>query len=65
MIFARVQIISIFLALFCCLRLRAAQTFRIATYNVENYLDQDSGTRHAKSEAAKVLKSPPLDLHPF
>ena len=33
--------------------LPAAETFRIATYNVENYLDQPSGSRPAKSEQAK------------
>lgn len=33
--------------------LPAAETFRIATYNVENYLDQASGSRPAKSEPAK------------
>jgi len=32
----------------------AAAVFRVATYNVENYLDQASGTRPAKSEAAKA-----------
>jgi endonuclease/exonuclease/phosphatase family metal-dependent hydrolase len=32
-----------------------AETFRVATYNVENYLDQPTETRHyAKSEAAKA-----------
>jgi endonuclease/exonuclease/phosphatase family metal-dependent hydrolase len=31
-----------------------AETFRVATYNVENYLDQPSGTRFAKSDAAKA-----------
>ena len=28
----------------------AADTFRVATYNVENYLDAPSGTRRAKPE---------------
>ncbi len=35
-------------------RLWAAQTFRIATYNVENYLDVASGTRPVKSEPARA-----------
>lgn len=34
--------------------LSAADTFRVATYNVENYLLQPSGTRPAKPEAAKA-----------
>jgi endonuclease/exonuclease/phosphatase family metal-dependent hydrolase len=32
----------------------AAQTFRVATYNVENYLDQATTTRSAKSAEAKA-----------
>jgi endonuclease/exonuclease/phosphatase family metal-dependent hydrolase len=32
----------------------AAETFRIATYNVENYLLEPSGTRPAKSAAARA-----------
>jgi endonuclease/exonuclease/phosphatase family metal-dependent hydrolase len=37
----------------------AAEVFRVATYNVENYLDQRSGTRPAKSAEgrAKVCES--------
>ena len=34
--------------------LGVADTIRVATYNVENYLDQAAGTRYAKSAAAKV-----------
>jgi endonuclease/exonuclease/phosphatase family metal-dependent hydrolase len=33
---------------------RSAETFRVATYNVQNYLDSPSGTRPAKAEAAKA-----------
>ena len=33
--------------------LRAADTFSVATYNLENYLDESAGPRHPKSEAAK------------
>lgn len=36
------------------MQLHAAETFRVATYNVENYLEQPSGSRPAKSEAAKA-----------
>ena len=33
----------------------AAETFRIATYNLENYLDQPTATRHSiKSDAARA-----------
>ena len=32
----------------------APQIFRAATFNVENYLDASSGTRHAKSPAAQA-----------
>jgi endonuclease/exonuclease/phosphatase family metal-dependent hydrolase len=35
-------------------QIHAAETLRIATYNVENYLDHPSGTRPAKSAAAKA-----------
>ena len=41
----------------CCLTLAArAETniFRLATFNVENYLDSPSGARHAKSPAAEA-----------
>src|SRR5438552_1741831 len=31
-----------------------AETFRVATYNVENYLDEATTTRHAKSAEAKA-----------
>ncbi len=32
-----------------------AETFRVATYNVENYLDQTTESRHfVKSDAAKA-----------
>src|SRR5437762_6103419 len=31
-----------------------SETFRVATWNVENYLDQATQTRHAKSEEAKA-----------
>ena len=33
--------------------LRAADTFSVATYNLENYLDDSAGPRHPKTEAAK------------
>ncbi|MEW6303565.1 MAG: endonuclease/exonuclease/phosphatase family protein [Verrucomicrobiota bacterium] len=41
-------------ALLLAFGLRAAETFTVATYNVENYLDKAIGTRTAKTEAAKA-----------
>lgn len=35
-------------------QLGGAETFRVATYNVENYLDESSGSRHVKSPEAKA-----------
>lgn len=32
----------------------SAQTFRVATYNLQNYLDAPAGTRPAKSDASKA-----------
>jgi len=53
MVFRRAAIITTLL--FCPgLRLVAADTFRVATYNVENYLDAPGGTRPAKSGEAKA-----------
>jgi len=46
--------LSATLLLFSFRFLFAAQTFRVATYNVENYLDTPSQTRHAKSPEAKA-----------
>src|SRR5437660_12780805 len=34
--------------------LPGAGTFSVATYNLENYLDEPAGNRHAKPEAAKA-----------
>jgi endonuclease/exonuclease/phosphatase family metal-dependent hydrolase len=43
------------IALFFSLSLPAAETFRVATYNLENYLDQPTETRKfVKSDAAKA-----------
>ncbi len=48
---------SLLLRIVCSLSIalaaQAAQTFRVATYNVQNYIDAPSGTRPLKSEAAK------------
>lgn len=41
-------------AVLLSLPLTADETFRVATYNVENYLDVTTGTRKAKSAAAKA-----------
>jgi endonuclease/exonuclease/phosphatase family metal-dependent hydrolase len=42
--------------LFCLLSAARGgeQIFRVATFNIENYLDAPSGTRHAKSPAAQA-----------
>jgi len=37
----------------CCVS-RAAETFRVATYNLENYLDEAIGTRPAKTPEGKL-----------
>jgi endonuclease/exonuclease/phosphatase family metal-dependent hydrolase len=37
-----------------CAAIAAAQTFRVATYNLENYLDQPAPGRHPKSPEAKA-----------
>lgn len=44
---------SLILFAMLCAGLAGAETFRIATYNVENYLDAPTQTRHAKSAQAK------------
>src|SRR6266566_5567612 len=45
-------------AMLCVLRLAlglgGAETFRVATYNVENYIEEPTQTRHAKSAEAKA-----------
>jgi endonuclease/exonuclease/phosphatase family metal-dependent hydrolase len=40
--------------LLACAHQAAAETFRVATYNIENYLDEATTTRHAKSAEAKA-----------
>ena len=37
-----------------CAPWAVAETFRVATYNVENYLDEATETRSAKSAEAKA-----------
>jgi endonuclease/exonuclease/phosphatase family metal-dependent hydrolase len=50
----RISLILLLLGIiFPGLETSAADTFRIAEYNVENYLDQPTETRPAKSQAAK------------
>jgi endonuclease/exonuclease/phosphatase family metal-dependent hydrolase len=45
--------------------LRAAEVFRLAEYNLENYLDAPAGTRPAKSAAAKAkIRESILALRP-
>ena len=47
--------LALFAALLLGSSLFAAETFRVATYNVENYLDQPTETRHViKSAEAKA-----------
>ena len=50
------SILNWLIALFVCatVQTRAAQTFRVASYNLENYLDVEAGTRIAKSAEAKA-----------
>src|ERR1043166_5823318 len=44
----------VILAMVFSYRLFAAETFRVATYNLENYLDQHLGTRPLKTPEAKA-----------
>jgi len=44
---------AIFVFLFCA-RLAGAETFRVATYNVESYLDEATSSRYVKSAEAKA-----------
>ncbi|HXC99985.1 MAG TPA: endonuclease/exonuclease/phosphatase family protein [Verrucomicrobiae bacterium] len=54
MVFQRLRFLTAGL-LFCfTAHVQAADTFRVATYNVENYLEVSNGSRPAKSEAAKA-----------
>jgi endonuclease/exonuclease/phosphatase family metal-dependent hydrolase len=45
---------GILLVLLLCARFAGAETFRVATYNVESYLAEDAGTRSAKTDEAKA-----------
>ncbi len=42
------------ITLLLCAPFTRGETFRVATYNVENYLDEATKTRHAKSPEAKA-----------
>ncbi|PYJ02885.1 MAG: hypothetical protein DME25_14640 [Verrucomicrobia bacterium] len=46
--------LAVFSALLFAFTLAAAETFRVATYNVENYLDEATETRHAKPPEARA-----------
>jgi len=46
--------VVILLALLLCARFAGAETFRVATYNVETYLAEPTQTRSAKSAVAKA-----------
>lgn len=48
------RILAGFTAVLLVTNLSAAETFRVAAYNLENYLDQPAGTRQAKSDAARA-----------
>jgi endonuclease/exonuclease/phosphatase family metal-dependent hydrolase len=48
------HLLSLILLFAGCAHWAAAETFRIATYNIENYLDEATTTRHAKSAEAKA-----------
>jgi endonuclease/exonuclease/phosphatase family metal-dependent hydrolase len=45
---------AVLLTLLLCARFAGAETFRVATYNLESYLDQPTETRPAKLAAAKA-----------
>lgn len=45
--------LTIFALLFCVLAASAAELFRVATWNLENYLEQAAGSRPAKSAENK------------
>src|SRR4051794_17522671 len=49
----RSNFIAISMLIFCA-RLTGAETFRVATYNVESYLDEATSTRYVKSPEAKA-----------
>jgi endonuclease/exonuclease/phosphatase family metal-dependent hydrolase len=52
---AKCVVLVVLLSRFCAAESsRAAEIFRVATYNVENYLDAPAGTRHVKSAEAKA-----------
>jgi endonuclease/exonuclease/phosphatase family metal-dependent hydrolase len=44
----------LFIPLIAWTYLADAETFRVAAYNLDNYLDAPAGTRHAKSEESKA-----------
>jgi endonuclease/exonuclease/phosphatase family metal-dependent hydrolase len=56
MVFTLRRFVPALLAGLCCLlpRAEAADTFRVATYNLENYLDAPGGSRPLKSPAARA-----------
>src|ERR1039458_5570261 len=48
------SVVIVFALLFCA-RFAAAETFRVATYNVESYLAEDTKSRAAKSAEARAM----------
>src|SRR4051794_25454417 len=55
----RALFIALFWGVVIAARFAAADSFRVVTYNVENYLDEPTKTRHVKppEAKAKVLES--------
>src|SRR6187200_1417687 len=46
--------VALFLLAFCAAPVAHSETFRVATYNVENYLDEPTETRPSKSAESKA-----------
>jgi endonuclease/exonuclease/phosphatase family metal-dependent hydrolase len=59
------QVASVCIAVFFCLYVSAAETFRVASFNLENYLHEAAGTRRAKSDESKAkVRESILAMHP-
>jgi endonuclease/exonuclease/phosphatase family metal-dependent hydrolase len=46
--------LALIVSFIASINLADAETFRVATYNLDNYLDAPAGTRHAKTEESKA-----------
>src|SRR5437867_4338523 len=61
----RASLLCLVLSLLWCRSEGAETLFSVATYNVENYLDEDAGTRRAKTPEAKAkVRESILAMHP-